>query len=219
MELVLSHGDGRVRVVFQYAPVWEKGVEPGSGPPQGLKLFRCMISRECLRSTAPTAETEAADPPAEGNPVFYRPVPPFDWHKKWAGTSWTWGPDAGNRGWSLEELGEGDDWHGSAPVELWNLRLPGGLFVQTSRVVTSNVAASCRVAWLPDSDTLLRLETGVMALQPMILDDERLAGFEPPKLVSLRCDIFQKMGELEGVPSFMKLDKAELENYNETITA
>lgn len=211
-ELVLSHGDGRVRVIFQHAPVWEKGAEPGSCPPQGLKLFRCMIARESLRSTAPTQETEAADPPAPGNPTFYRPVPPFDWHKKWAGTSWTWGPDAGNRGWSLQELEEGDDWHGSAPVEVWNLRLPGGFFVQTPRVITGNAAALCRMAWLPDSDTLLRLEAGVLALQPMLLDDDTLAGFEPPTLASLRCDVLQKVGDLEGVPTFvdqMKRDEAE----------
>jgi hypothetical protein len=42
-----------------------------------------MISREARRATAPTAETEEASPPTEGNPVFFRPVPPFDWHKKW----------------------------------------------------------------------------------------------------------------------------------------
>ena len=130
-ELVLSEGDARVRVTFQHAPVWENGIEPGSCPPQGLKLARTMISRECLRDTAPTAETEALDDPgAHGNPVFYRPVPPFNWHKIWGGTSWTWGPNTGNRGWALEDLQEGDDWHGNAPVEFWNLRLPGGIFVQ-----------------------------------------------------------------------------------------
>lgn len=110
-ELVLNHGDGRVRVIFQHAPVWEQGVEPGSCPPQGLKLFRTMISREALRSTAPTAATEAANPPSEGNPVFFRPVPPFKWYNKWGGTSWTWGPSAGNRGWSIEEMEESDAWY------------------------------------------------------------------------------------------------------------
>lgn len=77
-ELVLSHGDGRVRVLFQHAAVWERNVEPGSGPPQGLKLFRTMISREALRETAPTAETEARQAPmAAGNPIFFRSVPPY----------------------------------------------------------------------------------------------------------------------------------------------
>ena len=33
-ELVLRQGDGRVRIIFQHAPVWERGVEPGSCPPQ-----------------------------------------------------------------------------------------------------------------------------------------------------------------------------------------
>jgi Domain of unknown function (DUF3598) len=114
-ELVLKHGDGRIRVIFHHAPAWEKrsdvddvdvDLEP-LGPPQGLKLFRVMLSREALRDTAPTAETEQQHPPPQpGNPVFYRPVPPFDWHKKWSGTSWTWGPQTGNRGWSIDEIEE-----------------------------------------------------------------------------------------------------------------
>jgi len=203
-ELVLRYGDGRVRVVLQHAPVWAKDVEPGSCPPQGLKLFRTMVCREAKRTTAPTAETEAADPPTKGNPIFYRPVPPFDWHKKWAGTSWTWGPEAGNRGWQIEELEEGDAWHGSAPVELWNLRLPGGVFVQSPRVITGEEVGLCRLAWLPDSDTLLRMEAGVLALQPMMLEDNTLAGFAPPTLASMRCDALQKIGDLEGVPSFVE---------------
>lgn len=101
-ELSLRHGDGRVRVTFQHAPVWERGVEPGSCPPQGLKLFRAMVSKEKLRPCTPddksavegqiqgppTAEEEQSAPP--GNPRFFRPVPPFKWHAKWAGTSWTW---------------------------------------------------------------------------------------------------------------------------------
>jgi hypothetical protein len=209
-ELVLSHGDGRVRVVFQHAPVWAKGVEPGSCPPQGLKLFRTMISREARRATAPTAETEEASPPTEGNPVFFRPVPPFDWHKKWSGTSWTWGPQSGNRGWSLEDLDEPDAWQGAAPVERWNLRLPGGVFVQAPRVVTDMETELFRLAWLPDSDNLLRVECGILALQPMLLDDDTLAGFEPPSMSSLRCDVLRKVGELDGKPMFAQ-DPAEPE--------
>lgn len=116
-ELVLRHGDGRVRVVFQHAPVWERDVEPGSCPPQGLKLFRAMVSREKLRDVVPdntegevqgppSAEEEKDNPPVPGNPRFFRPVPPFNWHKKWSGTSWTWGQQTGDRGWSIEEMDE-----------------------------------------------------------------------------------------------------------------
>lgn len=105
-ELVLKQGDGRVRVVFQHAPVWEAGVEPGSVPPQGLKLFRTMVSREALRSSPPSFESEEANPPKDNNPTFFRPVSPFMWHKVWGGTSWTWGPTTGNRGWSIEEMEE-----------------------------------------------------------------------------------------------------------------
>ena len=114
-ELVLAHGDGRFRALFQHAPVWEKGVEPGSCPPQGLKVFRVLVSREAVRPTPPTGETEAKDPPTKGNPTFFRPVPPFNWHKKWAGTSWTWGPTTGDRGWMIEDMEETDAWHGVNP--------------------------------------------------------------------------------------------------------
>jgi len=196
-ELVLKQGDGRLRVTLQHAPVWEQGVEPGSCPPQGLKLFRCTVSREALRSTAPTPETEAKDPPTEGNPVFFRPVPPFNWHKKWSGTSWTWGPQAGNRGWEITEMEETDAWHGITPVEQWNLRM-GPVHVQCPRVITDANVGLCRLAWLPDDETLLRVEAGVQALQPMIVEDDMMVGFEPPALTSLRCDMMKKVGELEN---------------------
>jgi hypothetical protein len=198
-ELILSHGDGRIRVTFYHAPVWERGVEPGSCPPQGLKLFRTMLSREALRPTAPTADIEATDPPTEGNPIFYRPVPPFNWHKKWSGTSWTWGPQTGNRGWRVDELDETDSWHGITPVDCWNLRL-GGVHLQAPRVITDATVGICRLAWLPDDETLLRVEAGISALQPMLVDDDTMVGFAPPSLTSLRCDMLQKVGELDDVP-------------------
>lgn len=199
-ELILKHGDGRVRATFHHAPVWEKGVEPGSCPPQGLKLFRATLSREALRATAPTVETEAADPPTDGNPVFFRPVPPFDWHKKWKGTSWTWGPQAGNRGWAVDDLDETDAWQGICPVECWNLRLPGGIHLQAPRIVTADTVGICRLAWLPTEEMLLRVEAGVAALQPMDVKDQAMVGFAPPSLTSQRCDMLKKVGELEDAP-------------------
>ena len=199
-ELILRHGDGRVRVTFNHAPVWARGVEPGSCPPQGLKLFRTMVSREAIRSTAPTFETEQKEAPEKGNPVFFRPVPPFNYHKKWSGTSWTWGEQAGNRGWAVEELDETDAWQGITPVDCWNLRLPGGIHVQAPRIITDTNVGICRVAWLPDDETLLRVEAGVSALQPMVVEDDKMVGFEPPTLTSLRCDMLEKAGELENAP-------------------
>ncbi|CAB9516676.1 expressed unknown protein [Seminavis robusta] len=210
-ELILTYGDGRVRVTFQHAPVWEQGVEPGSGPPQGLKLVRTMVSREAQRDVPPTAETEAAVPPQTGNPTFYRPVPPFNWHKKWAGSSWTWGPQSGDKGWAIEDLEEEDAWQGIATVERWNLRLPGGIFMQAPRIITDFQAELCRLAWLPDDETLLRVEAGCLALQPMIMDDDQLVGFYPPSLASLRCDVLKKIGELDQVPSFVRDQMGENE--------
>lgn len=205
-ELVLSHGDGRIRVLFQHAPVWEAGVEPGSCPPQGLKLFRTMVSREALREDPPTAETEELHPPESGNPIFYRGVPPFAWHKIWAGTSWTWGPSTGNRGWSIEEMEESDAWHGRPTGDgpnVWNLRLPGGLLLQGPRVVTGNEPGLFRVAWMPTEDKLLRVEASVKALEPMFMENDELAGFHPPSLASLRCDTLKNMGDLKDAAKFV----------------
>lgn len=206
-ELVLSHGDGRVRVLFQHAPVWEAGVEPASCPPQGLKLFRTMVSREALRNDPPTAETEAQNPPTDGNPIFFRPVPPYAWHKKWGGTSWTWGPNAGNRGWAIEEMEEVDAWHGRPTGDspnTWSLRLVGGVLLQAPRVVTQGEAGLCRLAWMPTEDTLLRVEASIIALEPMVMDDDTLVGFYPPSLGSLRCDVVRKLGELEDAYKLME---------------
>lgn len=201
-ELVLSHGDGRVRVLFQHAPVWEAGVEPASCPPQGLKLFRTMVSREALRNDPPTVETEELNPPTEGNPIFFRPVPPFAWHKRWGGTSWTWGPNTGNRGWAIEEIEDMDAWHGRPTGDspnTWSLRLPGGVLLQGPRVVTQGEAGLFRLAWMPTEDVLLRVEASVIALEPMVMDDDTMFGFYPPSLGSLRCDVTRKLGELKDV--------------------
>jgi hypothetical protein len=228
-EIILAYGDARVRAVFQHAPVWSKDMDTTSTegsmqelpPPQGLKIFRVTVSREALRDQPPTAETEAAQLAASdlaeddlGRVAFYRGVPPFGWHKVWSGTSWTWGPSAGNRGWKLEQLEEGDDWHGSSPVEMWNLRLPGGLFLQSPRMITPDNTGLLRVAWMPNDNVLVRAEAGVLGLQPLDLKDEEdleestVFAFEPPTLASLRCDVLQKIGDLEGEPQFVKDQKA-----------
>jgi hypothetical protein len=220
-ELVLAHTNSRVRIVFQHAPVWARGIEPGSCPPQGLKLIRCLVARETLvvpLSTTATSQHPIIMPGSGHHPIFDRSVPPFDWHKKWSGTSWTWGPEAGDRGWSIPELEIGaDDWHGCAPVEAWNLRLPGGIFIQLPRVVTGDAIERCRLAWMPDADTLLRLEAGILALQPILDEDaydSPVVGFELPSLASLRSDILQKMGDLEDVPSFVKQQQEDVKTMN-----
>jgi hypothetical protein len=215
-ELILKHNDGRIRVIFQHAPVWEKGIVAGSCPPQGLKLFRAMLSREALRETPPTSEMEAKEashnrtlltdiaPTGSKAIVFYRSVPPFSWYKKWGGTSWTWGPQTGNRGWAMDEMEETDAWHGITPVDCWNLRL-GSIHLQAPRLITADAVGICRLAWLPDDETLLRVEVGVSVLQPMtMLDDDNnnnnnndMVGFAPPRLTSLRCDMLQKKGDLD----------------------
>lgn len=227
-ELILSFGDGRLRVVYQHAPVWEKGIEPGSVPPQGLKLFRTMVSRETLDSGPPTFESETRNKPVRGNPSFFRPVPPFLWHKRWAGTSWTWGPEKGDRGWQIQELDEVDAWHGRPTGDnnnVWSMRLPGGILLQCPRVITSGRGELCRLAWLPedegkvgteadgDSAKLLRVEASVIALEPIIDEESDTMRFKHPSLGSLRCDVLEKIGELENVSILEKLQNmGEMEN-------
>jgi len=189
-ELCIAHKESRLRAVFQHAPVWEQGIEPGSVPPQGLKLARVVICKEVLVGSSAEHMLQP------------RPIPPFSWHKIWGGTSWTWGPQSGNRGWALEEVEDGDDWHGNAPPNVWNLRLPGGYFIQVPRVITDVGVGLCRLAWLPDDDTLLRVEAGVSVLQPQVNEEGNMIGFEPPSLVSLRSDVLDKRGDLEGSPQF-----------------
>lgn len=231
-ELVLSHGDGRVRVVFQHAPVWQRDKEnameqnTGTGPPDGLKLFRTMVSKEAKRSAPPTileasSPIEMSDDDSNNqNPIFVRPVPPVDWHKTWGGTCWTWGPEAGNRGWQILELEVADSWHGQAPVELWQLRLGGGVFLQSPRVITPNESAMLRLAWLPTPDLLLRIEVGVLALQEIFDDEEEaVVGISPPSLASLRVDVLQKLGDLEGAPSFVEDMRREKEQASTSLSS
>ena len=236
-ELVLRHGDGRVRVTFQHAPVWERGIEPGSCPPQGLKLFRAIVSKEKLRPVVmedtestiqgpPSAEEEKESPPTPGNPKFFRPIPPFFWHAKWAGTSWTWGPQTGDRGWAIQEMDEADSWHGRPMGDAtgtWSLRLPGGVLIQCPRVIVGGVAGICRLAWLPEDEgmpgtvsdgstaKLLRIEASVSAFEPVISDDDEnmMVGYYPPSLGSLRTDILEKEGELEGASLEERAQAAE----------
>ena len=74
----------------------------------------------------------------------------------------------------------------------------GSIHVQTPKVITPDSVAICRLAWLPDDETLLRVEAGVSALQPLMLDDDSMIGFEPPSLSSMRCDMMKKTGELDN---------------------
>jgi hypothetical protein len=107
-------------------------------------------------------------------------------------------------------LEEEDAWQGIPTVERWNLRLPGGVFIQAPRVITDMGAELCRLAWLPNDETLLRVEAGCLALQPMVVEDDTMVGFYPPSLASLRCDVLKKMGELDKIPGFMPGGDSEL---------
>jgi hypothetical protein len=49
------------------------------------------------------------------------------------------------------------------------------------------------------------VEAGVLALQPMLVEDDMMVGFEPPSLASLRCDVLKKVGDLEGEPMFARI--------------
>ena len=65
-----------------------------------------------------------------------------------------------------------------------------------------------RLAWLPDDETLLRVEAGVIALQGMEMEDNTMVGFKPPSLTSLRCDVLKKAGDLPGEPQFARAESS-----------
>ena len=75
-------------------------------------------------------------------------------------TAWTWGRQKGNQGWAVEEMEDEDAWQGVTPVDSWNLRL-GSIHVQCPQVITDAATGICRLAWLPDDETLLRVEAGI----------------------------------------------------------
>lgn len=90
------------------------------------------------------------------------------------------------------------------------MRLPG-ILIQCPRVIVNEEAGICRLAWLPEDDTdnakLLRVEASVLALEPIIDDDDEniMVGFYPPSLGSLRCDTMEKLGELEDASQLQRL--------------
>ena len=106
---------------------------------------------------------------------------------------------------------------------VWSLRLPGGVLIQCPRVVVGGVSGLCRLAWMPEDEgeegtitegnkaKLLRVEASVMALEPIISeeDENMMVGFYPPSLGSLRCDMLEKAGELEGATLEEREQKAE----------
>merc|ERR1711862_262729 len=207
--------DERVRVIFQHGPVWERGIEPGSCPPQGLKLIRIMSSYEVLHNQSDDDNNKKS---------LQKPIPPFYWNNNaWYGTSHTWGPTKSNRLWFINELEEIDAWHerptGDNP-NVWSLRLLGNhLLIQCPRIINGDDMGLFRIAWLypneeeeqDDDDNkeiykqekqekewnLLRIEAGIWALERMenneMINDDSVVSFYPPRLGSLRCDVLQNI--------------------------
>mmetsp|Transcript_23364 Transcript_23364/g.55700 ORF Transcript_23364/g.55700 Transcript_23364/m.55700 type:complete len:428 (-) Transcript_23364:164-1447(-) len=203
-EICLRHGDGRLRVTVQHAPVWEKDSEQ-IGPPDALKVFRVIVAREALRESPPTREAEAANPPGEGNACFWRPVSPFKWHAVWRGTSRTFGKTQGEQGWAIPELEEQDAWHGRPRGDqpnVWTLRLPGGVLVQAPTLVRPGETEQLRVAWLPEDSVLLRADARMVALKEADPEpeDEGVVRLLPPECIFFSVDNFQRAGDLPEVP-------------------
>ena len=114
---------------------------------------------------------------------------------------------------------EGDAWHGRPMgdgMDVWSMRLPGGILMQCPRVIVGGQAGICRLAWLPEEDTddamLLRIEASVLALEPILDDDDEsmMVGFYPPTLGSLRCDVMKKQGELDDASQLKRLMEIDI---------
>jgi hypothetical protein len=88
--------------------------------------------------------------------------------------------------------------------------------MQCPRVIVGGQAGICRLAWLPEEDTddamLLRIEAGVLALEPILDEDDEsmMVGFYPPTLGSLRCDVMKKQGELEDASQLKRLMEIDI---------
>jgi len=234
-ELILSYGDGRVRVIFQHGPAYNtKNEDDTNGLPSGLKFIRALVSREALRFRPPSPESEHEHPPPPGNPKFCRPVPPYQWYKKWKGTSTTWGENRGGEElWQLDAMEEADAWHGRPTgdtLNVWSMRLPGGILIQCPRFIASSLITSAeedlfaiatetmRLAWLPEDDHLLRVEASVLAMDTPLLDDEsgQVIGFVPPRLTFLRTDVLVNGGELEGVSLLERQQQQDQERLDKS---
>lgn len=247
-ELILCHDDGRVRVIFQHGPAYPKQSQQQEGGtkqevgglPSGLKFIRAIVSREALRPVAPSQESEQSydhsQAAVESSPVlFFRPVPPYKWYKKWSGNSTTWGELRGEEEWHVEEMEEADAWHGRPTgdtLNVWSMRLPGGILIQCPRFIASTVndddtpslrlsaaAEPMRLAWLPNDDTLLRLEASVFAMDQAMVDDTdgEIIGFLPPRLAFLRTDQMVNVGELVGTSLLERQQQLDAINPNETV--
>lgn len=196
IELALAHEDARARVTFTLAPAWPAGKEE-VGLPAGLKLCSASLVTEAQRDGF-GEEHELDLPPS--SPRFLSPVPPYAWHRKWSGSSWTWGPEGGDKGWSIPDLDEADAWHGRPRGDgpgVWNLRLPGILLQCPSLLPLESTGSALdslfRLAWLATPEKLLRLEAGVLIPES---EDDQAVG--KPVLASFRCDTLNDMGELDG---------------------
>mmetsp|Transcript_18169 Transcript_18169/g.25201 ORF Transcript_18169/g.25201 Transcript_18169/m.25201 type:complete len:390 (-) Transcript_18169:1930-3099(-) len=214
-ELVLSHGDGRVRAIFQHAPSWGDDVRPLSNtPPNSFELFRVIVSREAIRASPPTVETEAKDPPSEGNAAFFRPVPPLFWHKMWGGKSCTWDIDNGHKSDLIPQLQEVDAWHENPrrnDGNIWSMRLLGGILLQSPRNIGVGEQPTSRLAWIPVDDVLLRVEATISALCEPNQGGTSMLNKTP--LHRIKCDVFEEIGEakmqvIENEEEFIRPNEA-----------
>lgn len=254
-ELVLCQEDERVRVIFQHGPAYQRQPRQSEereqeqelrGLPSGLKFIRALVSREVSSPLSSGSDDRIADSNAtdsSNSALFVRPVPPYQWFKKWSGSSTTWGEKRGEEQWQIDVMEEADSWHGRPTgdtLNVWSMRLPGGVLLQCPRFIPSSLLANedsedndtsfllsaavepMRLAWLPSDNTLLRVEASVLAMdQTMVNPDGEIIGFLPPRLAFLRTDVMENAGELEGISllerqRLLSVEKSEDDN-DETV--
>ena len=166
-ELVLKFDSARARITIQHAPALSKDQSAA------LKIFKVTVARELSEEINPH--------------TYWHPATPFDWRKKWLGTT-TVSTKTDSRTINTEFSVEEEYWHNVRSGDADYTLAQGNLLIQAPTIILpGRTALPFRVAWLPTENTLLRAEVLAALLTPDESNDTEDI-FLPPRLLTLQVD-------------------------------